>query len=92
MGKQALGGMVGDSAGKGASVSVLATPSFLANLQVCVSSVELLEGMPLPAEAHQAVARLSAAVDALIAAAAAARRPADAIESRLSAGSRGERS
>jgi hypothetical protein len=92
MAKQALGGMVGDSTGKGAGVRVLSTPGFLANLQVCVSSVELLEGMPLPAEAHKAVARLSTAVDALVAAANAARRPAASIEDRLSARSRAERS
>lgn len=68
------------------------TPKVLADLQVCLSNVELLEGMNLPAEAHLPLRRLSGAVDALVAAANAARRPAASIEDRVSVGSRAERS
>jgi hypothetical protein len=68
------------------------TPEVVTHLQVCVSSVEFLAGMRLPAEAHQALARLSRAVDALVSATTAASRPADTIEDRLSpVGSRAER-
>jgi hypothetical protein len=62
------------------------THRVLSDLQVCLSSVELLEGMNLPAEAHQALARLSRAVDALAAAAAEARRPAGSAKESLSVG------
>lgn len=76
----------------GAAVRCLAlTAKVVSDLQVCVSSVELLEGMALPAEAHLPVARLARAVDALVAAAAAASRSADTIENRLAVGSRAER-
>lgn len=78
----------------GAAVRCLAlTAKVVSDLQVCVSSVELLEGMALPAEAHVPVARLARAVDALVAAAAAAAasRSADTIENRLAVGSRAER-
>jgi hypothetical protein len=47
--------------------------------------------MALPAEAHLPVARLARAVDALVAAAAAASRSADTIEDRLAVGSRAKR-
>jgi hypothetical protein len=68
------------------------TPKVLSDLQVCLTSVELLEGTNLPAEAHMPLLRLSRAVDALVAAANAARRPAAIIDDRLSAGSPAERS
>lgn len=68
------------------------TPKVLSDLQVCLSSVELLEGTNLPAEAHLPLLRLSRAVDALVAAANTARRPAATIDDRLSAGSPAERS
>lgn len=68
------------------------TPKVLSDLQVCLSSVELLEGTNLPAEAHLSLLRLSRAVEALVAAANAARRLAASIENRLSAGSPTERS
>lgn len=76
----------------GAAVRSLAlTAKVVSDLQVCVSSVELLECMDLPAEAHLPVARLARAVDALVAAAAAARRSADSIADRLAVGSRAKR-
>ena len=75
----------------GAAVRCLAlTVKVVSDLQVCVSSVELLEGMALPAEAHLPVARLARAVDDLVAAAAAASRSADTIEDRLAVGNRAE--
>lgn len=88
--------MVKHASGKpieGASVrpSLHLSPEFLTHLQVCLSTVEQLEGMSLPAEAHQPLARLSRAVDALVAAVAAARRATTPIEERLSVGGRAER-
>ena len=73
---------------KAADHSLALTPKVLADLQVCLSSVELLEGTNLPAEAQLPLLRLSRAIDGLVAAAKAARRPAASIEDRLSAGSR----
>ena len=52
------------------------TPKVLSDLQVCLSTVELLDGMSLPAEAHLPLTRLTRAVDALVAAAAAAAKSA----------------
>lgn len=52
------------------------TPKVLSDLQVCLSNVELLEGTDLPAEARLPLLKLSRAVDALVAAANAARRSA----------------
>lgn len=75
----------------GAVRCIALTAKVVSDLQVCVSSVELLEGMALPAEAHLPVARLARAVDALVAAAAAASRSADTIEDRLAVGNRAER-
>jgi hypothetical protein len=62
------------------------TSEVLTHLQVCVSSVELLAGMSLPAELFQAVGRLARAVDGLVAAAEEARRPCAANEDGLSVG------
>jgi hypothetical protein len=67
------------------------TPRVLSDLQVCLSSVELLEGLKLPAEAHLPLLRLSRAIDALVAAATAARLAAS-IEDRLFAGRPAKRS
>ena len=50
------------------------TPEMLTHLQVCLSSVELLAGMRLPAEAFQTLGRLTRAVDGLVAAVEEARR------------------
>ena len=80
------------SHGTAAAVFLALTPKVFSDLQVCLSSVELLQGMTLPAEAHLPVDRLTRAVDALVAAAATARRPTASIEDRLSVGSRAERS
>lgn len=77
---------------KAAHRCLVITPKVLADLQVCLSSVELLEGTNLPAEASLPLLRLSRAIDALVAAVSEARRPAPSIEDRLSAGSRAERS
>lgn len=81
-----------ESSNSAGAVRCLAlTAKVVSDLQVCVSSVELLEGMALPAEAHLPVARLARAVDALIAAAAVASRSDDTIEDRLAVGSPAER-
>jgi len=63
------------------------TPEVLTHLQVCLSSVELLAGMRLPAESCQALDRLTRAVDGLVAAAAAARGSSAATEAGISVGS-----
>ena len=63
------------SSSAGAGRCLALTAKVVSDLQVCVTSIELLEGMSLPAEAHQALARLSNAIDALVAATAAARMP-----------------
>ena len=65
------------------------TPEVVTHLQVCLSSVELLAGMSLPAESFQAFRRLARAVDGLVAAAEAARRSSAANEAGISVGSRG---
>jgi len=52
------------------------TPEVLTHLQVCLSSVELLDGVEMPAMGIQAVQRISRDVDGLVAAVAAARRSA----------------
>lgn len=70
---------------------VALTRDVVSGLQVCVSSVELLQGMDLPLEANLPLARLARAVDALVAAAAAARWPAGAIEASISVGKRAGR-
>jgi hypothetical protein len=54
------------------------TPEVLTHLQVCLSSVELLAGISLPAESFHTLGRLALAVEGLVAAAEAARRCANA--------------
>lgn len=78
----------GRSNGASARPCMPLTPEVLAHLQVCLSSVELLAGMSLPAESFQAFGRLARAVDGLVAAAEAARRSSAANEAGISVGSR----
>lgn len=81
----------GRSNSKAAHHCLALTSKVVADLQVCLSSVEQLEGTNLPAEAHVPLLRLSKAVDALVAAANAARRQEASIEDCLSVGSRADR-
>ena len=68
------------------------TPEVLTHLQVCLSCVELLSGMGLPAESQKALGRLAHAVDALVSMAAAARRNRAASDNGISVGIRVPRS
>lgn len=71
---------------------MLLTPEVLTHLQLCLSSVELLAGMNLPADSFQALGRLEWAIDGLVAAAeAAARRSSATNEGGISVGPRGPR-
>lgn len=78
------------SNGKAAHRCLVITPKVLADLQTCLSNVELLEGTNLPAEAGLPLVRLASALDALVAAVHTAPRPAASLEGGLSAGSRAE--
>jgi hypothetical protein len=64
----------GRSGGASSRPCMPLTIEVLTHLQVCLSSVELLAGMSLPAESFQAFGRVARAVDGLVAAVEAARR------------------